>query len=194
MWSKLSARSKQVIAWLITVAGLGAGVATAFELGDRFGNRYEEPVPLVYYGANDFRDFLDSRIGEVVKLKSELVMDVMPGWAENMLLNDICDDQPEFDSKLPKNVFVTGFPEFDEDYIEPDDYVYDEKNDTYVFPASAAEHVRCFDSIRVEFKDPEQIRFNHGGTGLMSLPLNGDFMVERRASSGPRAEYTLREQ
>ncbi|MDQ3287407.1 MAG: hypothetical protein M3Q42_03955 [Pseudomonadota bacterium] len=167
---------------------------TALELKDRLQNRYDDPVPLVYYGANDFRAFLDRRVGEVVRLNSELVMDVMPGLPENTLLNHICNHPADIDEQLPPDVFVSGFPEFDDGYVEPADYVHSEEDDTYVFPASAADHVRCFDTLRIDFNDPGQLRFSHGGTGLVRLPLIGDFVVERRDFSGPRLEYTLRQQ
>lgn len=192
-WSSLSRPAKTVVSCTLALASLLGGVLAFIELREKFGNSYTEEVPLLYFGTNEFRNFLDRRLGESVKLNTELVMDSDPTSPEYILLESICDWQPEIDKKLPANVFVSGFPEFTPDYIEPKTHTHNETTDEYHFPKSAIDNVRCYDTLRIEFKDARHDRFSYGGTGVIRLPVTGEFVVERRLLSGPRAEYTLRE-
>jgi len=50
-----------------------------------------------------------------------------------------------------------------------------------------------FASLVVEMKDGGRLKFSHGGTGVIQIPLKGRFDIEVRAYSGESAEITLRE-
>ena len=66
-------------------------------------------------------------------------------------------------------------------------------SDTGEYTSEMYRAVNCMDQIRLVVKDPRSLRFSYGGTGTISLPIFGDFLIEKRALSGPRIEYTLRE-
>jgi len=156
----------------------------------------ETNIPLVYSDISKFKNFLKDNIGNVVKINSQISFDtVLP---ESILAYQACDfdDFIRTVEQNPSDVgnITLGLPEFSTQIKDANlDYVYDNKLKKEVFVEDTYGLVKCLDQIRIVVKDPRSLRFSYGGTGTMSLPLWGKFLVERRAYSGPSTEYTIRE-
>ncbi len=154
---------------------------------------YEEDWIAISYGdLNEFRSFLDKNVGKIVSIHSSFSFDAV--LAENHLAHEVCDfdefiasvvNNPEKVSDIP-----FGMPRFlNSISSEQWQRYYDKGENTNEIYGS----VDCTDQIRLVVKDPRSLRFSYGGTGTISLPIWGDFLIEHRALSGPRIEYTLRE-
>ncbi|ENM3890218.1 hypothetical protein Q9F25_003433 [Vibrio cholerae] len=157
---------------------------------------YSESIPLVYSDINKFKEFLHQNVGKTVKFNTQIAFDIV--LPENILAHSRCNfgDFIEAVRKNPENVsnVELDLPEFSSAISEANlDYYYDNETQTQVFLEDTSRLVSCMDKLRILVKDPRSLRFSYGGTGTMSLPLWGTFVIELRAYSGPTAEYTLRE-
>lgn len=160
------------------------------------GNEYNESgIPLVYMDVADFREFLDDSSGETVFFDTRIIFDDAIGI--NHLAHQICgydefldavrNDHEAIDS------FMIGIMEFKDGFVEPaGNYHYSAEKDGYLFAKETINNVSCYDRMRIKVKDPSSLRLSFGGTGTISLPLYGNFLIEKRYY-GVSTEYTLRE-
>lgn len=154
---------------------------------------YEEDWIAISFGdINEFRSFLDRNVGKIVSIHSSFSFDAV--LAESHLAHEVCDFDDFIDAVVnnPNKVsdIPFGMPRFLNSISSEQWQTY---YDTGEYTNEMYRSVNCMDQIRLVVKDPRSLRFSYGGTGTISLPIWGDFLIEQRLLSGPRVEYTLRE-
>ncbi|WP_281545039.1 hypothetical protein [Grimontia sp. SpTr1] len=154
---------------------------------------YEEDWIAISYGdLNEFRSFLDRNVGKIVSIHSSFSFDTV--LAENHLAHEVCDFEDFIASVVSNPDKVSdipfGMPRFLNPISSEQWQIY---YDTGEYTNEIYRSINCLDQIRLVVKDPRSLRLSYGGTGTISLPIWGDFLIEQRALSGPRIEYTLRE-
>jgi len=185
---------RQAIKIVIAIGGIIAAILGSIQLydyckKDRVVEYKKSYIPLVYTEVNEFRDFLEQNVNKKVRFETQLSFDdVLP---ENLLVHETCNYTPLFEviRNAPDQISKTdiGLMEFKKDFFTIKEKNYQsEKIKNY-------RYISCLDTIRIFMKEPERLRFSYGGTGTISLPFTGLFVIEARAFSGPRVEYTLRE-
>lgn len=156
----------------------------------------EGGIPLVYMEVRQFKEFLDDSAGKVVFFNTRIVFDDVVGV--NHLAHHVCryDDFLESvraDVGAVDSIEI-GLMKFEDAFVQPSgNYYYNSEEQEYVFARETIENVSCYDKMRVKVKDPSSLRLSFGGTGTISLPLYGKFLIEKRYHGGPGVEYTLRE-
>lgn len=192
---------KKGLSLLLVFGALAGGVIAVIQLVDYFRKEevinYNEPhIPLVYPEVEEFRRFLDENIGKKVKFESEISFD--SALAVNILAHEVCNYGSFIDAVIhnPEKIESSpiGIIKFKEGFDTQNlDFDYNYKEERYELGENITSNVSCYDSIRIDMKDPSRLRFSYGGTGTMSLPFSGVFVIEKRHFSGPSTEYTLRE-
>lgn len=192
---------KKLFAILLTFGALAGGALAVIQLVDYFQKEsvaeYKEPyIPLVYLDVVKFRGFLDENTGKKVIFDTQISFDAVV--AVNLMAHEICgyDDFLDAVRKAPDKIETTdmGIMKFKEGFVNPQNtYFYNSKEDRYEYGEKSIDKVSCYDNIRIKMKDPSRLRLSFGGTGKISLPLQGTFIIEKRFYSGPSIGYTLRE-
>jgi len=156
----------------------------------------EKSIPLVYTDISKFKKFLRDNVGNVVKINSQISFDIV--LPESKLAHEACNFDDFIGAVLDNSADVAnktlGLPSFSKNIKSANlNYIYDNELKKEVWVEDTSGLVTCSDQLRILVKDPRSLRLSYGGTGTISLPLWGVFLVELRAYSGPSAEYTLRE-
>ena len=201
MRAKIIKLSKQIVSVILALGALASAILAVIQLSEYFNKdalvEYDSPfIPLVYEEVVDFRKFLDENAGKRVKFETEISFDSV--LAVSLMAHEVCnyDDFLESVHNNPSNIENTtlGILNFEDGFIDPQEiYFYDSKKERYDFGENSLSKLSCYDTLRIKMKDPSRLRLSYGGTGTMSLPLYGEFMIEVRYFSGPSTEYTLRE-
>lgn len=208
-------RGTRVQRWVKTlsavVLGVGAGAGAILAIVELFERvvahgpasehagvqTYDQQwIPIVYPEVEEFRRFLNENSGKVVDFNTSIALDA--STAINLLAHRVCDYSAFLHAvrSSPEGVASSpiGLMMFKPGFVDPQSsYTYDDDLKEYVFPNESLMNVQCTDSMLIKLKDPSVLRLSHGGTGLISLPLIGRFLIEKRNFSGPSVEYTLRE-
>ncbi|HDY7896793.1 TPA: hypothetical protein RQK51_004405 [Vibrio vulnificus] len=149
-------------------------------------------IPITYGSLDEFRAFLEQGTGKVVSIHSSFSLNAV--HPESFLLHDVCKFDDFIDTVVHSPDKISdvslGLPYFVNSISDEQLQRY---SDTGEYTSEMYRAVNCMDQIRLVVKDPRSLRFSYGGTGTISLPIFGDFLIEKRALSGPRIEYTLRE-
>ena len=192
---------KKAVAFLLALSALAGGLLAVILLTEAFRKEsiaeYNEPyIPLVYMDVVKFREFLDENVGKKVRFNTQISFDAV--LAVNLLAHEVCNYDEFFDAVRndPARIEKTniGLIKFKEGFVDPQaTYFYNNKEKRYEFSENSIDRVSCYDSMRIKMRDPSRLRPSYGGTGTISLPLEGLFVIEVRYFSGPSAEYTLRE-
>lgn len=192
---------KKSVAFLLALSALAGGTLAIIQLTEVVRKEsiaeYSSPyIPLVYADVVEFRKFQDENAGKKVRFNTEVSFDAV--LAVNLIAHEVCNYDEFLDvvrsdpAKIEKTNI--GLMKFKEGFVDPQDtYFYNDKEKRYEFGETSIGRVSCYDSLRIKMKDPSRLRFSYGGTGTISLPLEGLFVVEVRYFSGPSVEYTLRE-
>jgi hypothetical protein len=134
----------------------------------------KEFIVLTYEDSKTFQEFLTTNNGKKVTFNTTISFDAATDV--NQRIHDACNyeeiidtinESPELIEKTP-----IGLPEFQN---------------------SDNTNITCSNQLKIKTKDPRALRFSHGGTGIIHLPLHGTFLIEVRQFSGPITEFTLRE-
>ncbi|EGR7969122.1 hypothetical protein V8049_004317 [Vibrio vulnificus] len=149
-------------------------------------------IPITYGSLDEFRAFLEQGTGKVVSIHSSFSLNAV--HPESFLLHDVCKFDDFIDTVVHSPDKISdvslGLPYF---VNSISDEQWQKYSETGEYTSEMYRAVNCMDQIRLVVKDPRSLRFSYGGTGTISLPIFGDFLIEKRALSGPRIEYTLRE-
>ncbi len=182
---------KKFFIFLLALSSLAGGTIAVIQLTEWLKTEsmaeYNSPyIPLVYADVVEFRNFLVENTGRKVRFNTSISFDaVLP---ISLLAHEACNYDEFFESV--KND-PAAIEKTDIGIIEFKDIIFERQNANYEEPN--IDQVSCYDSMRIKMKDPSRLRFSYGGTGVISLPLEGLFIIEARYFSGPSIEYTLRE-
>jgi len=192
---------KKTFSIALSMGALAGGILAVIQLSDFLQKEkiaeYNDPyIPLVYKEVDDFRKFLNDNSGKKVKFNTQISFD--NALAVNFIAHKVCNYSSFLEAVRSdsSNVEKTdlGIMKFKHGFKDPQDsFFYDSEKGSYDFGVNSIDHVSCYDKIRIKMKDPSRLRLSHGGTGIVSLPFEGTFVVEARYFSGPSIEYTLRE-
>jgi hypothetical protein len=135
----------------------------------------ESLIPLVNLDFNEFREFLDENIGETIKFKTSF--DFSAATDINYKINELCG------------------------YFKFSTHSSNELSESNAFTFNVIRYknnkshttLSCYDSISLKMKDPTRLQFSYGGTGIVTLPFYGTFIIERRAITSSETQYTLLE-
>ncbi len=137
---------------------------------------YNEPlIPLVDLDFNEFRNFLDDNNGETIKFKTSFNFSAATDI--NYKINELCGyfkfNAIPIGASRQINSFTFNIIKYRDSELNTE--------------------LSCYDSIKLKMKDSTRLQFNYGGTGIVTLPFYGTFIIERRAITGSTTQYTLRE-
>ncbi|WP_444939084.1 hypothetical protein [Microbulbifer sp. JMSA002] len=191
---------KKCLTILTYLGGIVALFVGGFELRDYLTK--DEPaehsvgIPLTYQEVVEFRAFLDKNSGKKVRLNSEIVFD--SALQISKLIHEVCDYSDFLDAVMnsPNDVsnIDLGIVKFHDDFEAPlENNAPEGSIGQHYIRGGTYRGISCFDKIRIKVKDPSQLRLGFGGTNTMSLPIYGEFLIEKRYFAGPSTEYTLRE-
>ena len=185
---------RKILKVVIAAGGIIGAILGSIQLYDYFNKdrvvEYKKSyIPLVYTDVNEFRAFLEQNINKKVRFETQFSFDDV--LAVNSLVHETCNYTPLFEAirNSPDQISKTdiGLMEFKKDFLAIKEENYQSEE------IRSYRYISCLDTIRIFMKEPERLRFSYGGTGTTSLPFTGLFVIEVRAFSGPRVEYTLRE-
>jgi hypothetical protein len=158
------------------LAGLSAMIGLAVNVFDLRGHlfpasnlNYEGEIYFTYVGNKDFVDFLNKQVGDVVLFKAEIVADLSVG--ENEIIYDTCGGAELYGDEVNSGVL--------DGYITSRRIPLPFRANTKNGEIKSSEDIECL-STAIEIRSKKS-RFDtsHGGTGVVRIPFNGRYLIER---------------